>query len=85
VRKASYLHAIAILVWQGGQKLENVPATYYMGMTNSQIHSYLQEVLAELNSQSGIKNFEPEIRYDPKFCPIHPCLLNSPACPATGD
>ena len=30
-----------------------------MGMTNNQIRGYLQEVLAELNPQYGIKNFEP--------------------------
>jgi hypothetical protein len=78
-RKDAHLHAIAISVWQGDQKLEDVPATHCMGMTNGQIRSYLQEVIAELNPRYGIKNFEPEIRYDPKFCPIHPCPLQPPA------
>ena len=84
-RKDSHLHAIAISVWQGDQKLEDVPATHCMGMTNNQIRGYLQEVLAELNPKYGIKNFEPEIRYDPKFCPIYPCPLDPPARPATDD
>jgi hypothetical protein len=84
-RKDSHLHAIAINIWQGDQKLEEIPATHCMGMTNSQIRNYLQEVLAELAPRYGIKNFEPEIRYDPKFCPIHPCPLKPPAPPAADE
>lgn len=74
-RKDSHLHAIAISVWQGDQKLEDMTATHCMGMTNSQIRRYLQDVLQELNHLYNIKNFEPEIRYDPVFCPIQPCPL----------
>jgi hypothetical protein len=74
-RKDAHLHAIAISVWQGDQKLEDIPATHCMGMTNGQIRKYLQEVLQELNQLYNIKNFEPEIRYDPVFCPIQPCPL----------
>jgi len=52
-----------------------MPATHCMGMTNSQIRRYLQDVLQELSHLYKIKNFEPEIRYDPVFCPIQPCPL----------
>jgi hypothetical protein len=79
-RKDAHLHAIAISVWQGDQKLEDIPPTHCMGMTNGQIRKYLQEVLQELNQLHNIKSFEPEIRYDPGFCPIQPCPLKpSPA------
>jgi hypothetical protein len=74
-RKDAHLHAIGISVWQGDQKLEDIPATHCMGMTNGQIRKYLQEVLQELNQLYNIKSFEPEIRYDPVFCPIQPCPL----------
>jgi hypothetical protein len=74
-RKDAHLHAIGISVWQGDQKLEEIPAMHCMGMTNGQIRKYLQEVLQELSQLYNIKNFEPEIRYDPGFCPIQPCPL----------
>jgi hypothetical protein len=77
-RKDSHLHAISISIWQGDQKLQDLPATHCMGMTNSQIRRYLQEVLQELSELYNIKNFEPEIRYDPMFCPIQPCPLKPP-------
>lgn len=74
-RKDAHLHAIAIAVWQGDSKLEEIPATHCLGMTNSQVRQYLQTVLQDLNQRYGVKTFEPEIRYDPSFCPIHPCPL----------
>lgn len=76
-RKDAHLHAIAITIWQGDTKLEEIPATHCMGMTNSQVRQYLQTVLQDLHQRYGIKTFEPEIRYDPCFCPIHPCPLKS--------
>jgi hypothetical protein len=76
-RKDAHLHAIAITVWQGDQKLKEVSPTHCMGMTNGQVRQYLQTVLQELHQTYGIKTFEPEIRYDPIFCPINPCPLKS--------
>lgn len=76
-RKDAHLHAIAITVWQGDQKLKEFPPTHCMGMTNGQVRQYLQTVLQDLNQTYGIKTFEPEIRYDPSFCPIDPCPFRS--------
>jgi hypothetical protein len=76
-RKDAHLHAMAIAIWRGNTKLEEIPATHCMGMTNSQVRQYLQTVLQDLNQRYGIKTFEPEIRYDSCFCPIHPCPLKS--------
>lgn len=76
-RKDAHLHAMAIAIWQGDTKLEEIPATHCMGMTNAQVRKYLETVLHDLNQRYGIKNFEPEIRYDPCFCPIHPCPLKT--------
>ncbi|WNZ27532.1 hypothetical protein HJG54_32170 [Leptolyngbya sp. NK1-12] len=76
-RRDAHLHALAITIWQGDQKLKEFPPTHCMGMTNSQVRQYLQTVLQDLNQTYGIKTFEPEIRYDPSFCPIEPCPLKS--------
>ncbi len=76
-RKDAHLHALAIAIWQGDTKLEEIPAKHCMGMTNSQVRKYLETVLQDLNQRYGIKTFEPEIRYDPCFCPIHPCPLKT--------
>jgi hypothetical protein len=74
-RKDAHLHAIAITIWQGNQKVEELPATHCMGMTNGQVRQYLQTVLQDLHQRYNIQTFEPEIRYDACFCPIHPCPL----------
>ncbi len=76
LRKDAHLHALAIVVWQGNHKLEEIPPTHCMGMTNSQVRQYLQAVLADLRQRYAIQTFEPEIRYDVCFCPIRPCPLH---------
>lgn len=77
-RKDAHLHAVAVAIWQGDTKLEELSATHCLGMTNSQVRQYLQTVLEDLYQRYGIKTFEPEIRYDPCFCPIRPCPLQPP-------
>jgi len=77
-RKDAHLHALAIAVWRGNVKLEEIPATHCMGMTNGQVRQYLQTVLADLHQRYRIQTFEPEIRYDSCFCPIQPCPLKAP-------
>lgn len=74
-RKDAHLHAITVSVWQGDQKLEQFQPTHCMGMTNTQVRSYLQGILQELNERYGIREFEPEIYRDPVLCPIVPCPL----------
>lgn len=76
-RKDAHLHAIAIAIWRGDTKLEEISATHCIGMTNSQVRQYLQTILQDLNQRYGIKTFEPEIRYDACFCPIPACPLKS--------
>ena len=75
-RKDAHLHAIAVAVWQGDQKLEQtLAATHCVGMTNSEVTAYLLKILGDLRDRYGIQKFKQEIRYDPCFCPIHPCPL----------
>jgi hypothetical protein len=76
-RKDAHLHAIAVTIWQGDTKLEEISATHCFGMTNSQVRQYLQTVLQDLHQRYSIKTFEPEIRFEPSFCPIQPCPLKS--------
>jgi hypothetical protein len=74
-RKDAHLHAIAVSVWQGEQKLLEVQPTHCMGMTNRQVNQYLRQVLSELEERFKITEFEPEICLDPMECPIRPCPL----------
>lgn len=74
-RKDAHLHAVAVSVWQGDQKLEQFQPTHCMGMTNSQVRQYLQGILQELNQRYGIREFEPEIYRNPGLCPLVPCPL----------
>jgi len=74
-RPNAHLHAIAISVWQGDQKLASIPPKHCMGMANRYVRQYLLEVLATLEEKYGIREFEPEILMHPRECPINPCPL----------
>ncbi|HEY9621800.1 MAG TPA: hypothetical protein V6C78_15680 [Crinalium sp.] len=74
-RKDAHLHAIAVSVWQGNQKLAEVPPMHCMGMTNRQVNQYLRQILSTLTEKYKITEFEPEIRLEPLECPIRPCPL----------
>ncbi|MBD1853403.1 hypothetical protein H6F87_26175 [Cyanobacteria bacterium FACHB-502] len=74
-RPDAHLHAIAISVWQGDQKLAVIPPKHCIGMANRHVRQYLLETLATLQEKYGIREFEPEILMHPKECPINPCPL----------
>lgn len=74
-RKNAHLHALAITVWRGEEKVAEVPPIHCVGMTNRQVNQYLRDVLEVLNQQYRITQFEPEIRLEPSECPIDPCPL----------
>jgi hypothetical protein len=74
-RKDAHLHAIAVSVWQGDQKLLEVQPIHCMGMTNRQVNQYLRQILTVLGERYKITEFEPEIRMEPMECPIQPCPL----------
>ncbi|HEY9642634.1 MAG TPA: hypothetical protein V6C57_19260 [Coleofasciculaceae cyanobacterium] len=76
-RKDAHLHAIALTVWRGEEKLAEVKPIHCLGMTNSQVNRYLREALKVLNQRYGITEFEPEIRLEPLECPIDPCPLKT--------
>jgi len=76
-RKDAHLHALGIAIWEGNNKVEEIPATHCMGMTNSQVREYLQTILGELHQRYGIRTYEPEIRYESCHCPIQPCPLRA--------
>lgn len=74
-RKDAPLHALAISVWEGKEKLIEIAPIHCSGLRNRQIQSYLQKSLNYLQARYGIKKFEPEIRLEPVECPIQPCPL----------
>lgn len=73
--KDAHLHALAISVWQGSEKLAEIEAVHCMGMTNTGINVYLKKVLRKLNKKYGITEFEPPIRLEPSECAIAECPL----------
>lgn len=73
--KDAHLHALAISVWEGSEKLAEIEAIHCMGMTNTQVNRYLREVLRVLRKRFGITEFEPPIRLEPTECEITECPL----------
>jgi hypothetical protein len=73
--KDAHLHALAVSVWQGSEKLAEVEPIHCMGMTNTQVKHYLKEVLKVLRDRFGITEFEPSIRMEPTECEIAECPL----------
>lgn len=73
--KDAHLHAIAISIWQGSEKLAEIEAIHCMGMTNTQVNRYLKEVLKVLRERYDITEFEPPIRMEPSECEIVDCPL----------
>lgn len=73
--KDAHLHALAISVWEGSEKLAEIEAVHCMGMTNTQVNRYLKEVLRLLRERYGITEFEPPIRMEPSECEIADCPL----------
>ncbi|UBF23989.1 hypothetical protein K9N68_19885 [Kovacikia minuta CCNUW1] len=76
-RKDAHLHAVAVTVWRGSDKLAETEPIHCMGMTNGQVKSYLQKVLVTLKERYGITEFESPIRLEPCECPIAPCPLKA--------
>ena len=75
-RQDAPLHAIAVSVWEGNQRVLEVEPIHCAGMRNQQIQGYLMEVLNALKQRFGITKFEPEVRLEPMECPIQPCPLS---------
>jgi len=67
------IHAIAAEVWKGQAKFAAIAPIHCMGMTASQVHSYVQKVLELLDSKYAIKKFASQERLDPFLCPLRPC------------
>ena len=60
--KDSPLHAIAISVWCGSEKILEVSPIHCGGLRNRQIRAHLQTVLHQLQERYGITEFEPPVR-----------------------
>ena len=78
--KDAHLHALAVSVWQGSEKLAEIEPQHCMGMTNTQVNRYLREVLTVLRDRFGIIEFEPPIRMEPSECEIAECPLKDRLC-----
>lgn len=79
-RQDSHLHAVAVSVWQGSEKLAEIEPVHCMGMTNTQVHHYLNNVLKVIRDRFGITEFEPPIRMEPSECEIAECPLKDRLC-----
>ncbi|WP_299487015.1 hypothetical protein [Acaryochloris sp. IP29b_bin.137] len=73
--KDAHLHALAISIWQGSEKLAVIEPIHCMGMTNTQVRHYLNQVLKVIRERFGITKFEPPIRMEPSECEIVECPL----------
>lgn len=69
------LHAIGVSVWQGNEKIAEVPPIHCMGLTNSLVNDYLRRVLAVLKPKYEITQFKDEFYLSPDVCPLRPCPL----------
>jgi hypothetical protein len=74
-RQDAHLHAIAVAIWQGNQKLAEIEPVHCLGMTNRQVNEFLRNVLAVVGGKFGITEFEPPIRMEPMECPMEECPL----------
>lgn len=74
-RQDAHLHAIAVSIWQGNQKLAEVEPVHCMGTTNRQVNEYLRNVLAVVGEKFRITEFEPPIQMEPIECPMQDCPL----------
>jgi hypothetical protein len=74
-RQDAHLHAIAVAVWQGNQKLAEIEPVHCLGMTNRQVNEYLRNVLAVVGDRFRITEFEPPIRMEPMECPMSECPM----------
>ena len=70
------LHAIAVSVWRGDEKIAEVPPIHCAGLTNSLVNDYLRRILVLLKQKYGITQFKDEFYLSPGVCPLKPCPLS---------
>jgi hypothetical protein len=71
----SPVHAIGAEVWRDQEKIAQVAPIHCCQMVPSQVHGYVQQMLALLSEHYGIKKFASQVRLDPQLCPIVDCFL----------
>lgn len=64
------VHAIGAEIWQGQQKHGEVKTIRCGGMTPSQVHAYVSQMLSVLEENYGIRKFAAQERLDPQLCPV---------------
>ncbi len=74
-RQDAPLHAIAVSVWQGSQRILEIEPIHCAGLRNRQINQYLKDVLTQLEERFGISEFESQVRLEPEECPVAQCPL----------
>jgi hypothetical protein len=75
----SPVHAIGAEVWIDQEKIAQVAPIHCCQMVPSQVHGYVQQMLALLGEHYGIKKFASQVRLDPRLCPIADCFLRPQA------
>jgi len=71
----SPVHAIAAEIWQDQEKIAQVAPIHCCQMVPSQVHAYVQKLLALLQQTYSIRKFASLVRLDPSLCPIEDCFL----------
>lgn len=70
------VHAIAVEIWQGQEKIAIVPAVHCAGLVPSQVHQYMGKLLDVLEQRYGIRKFASQTRLNPDRCSLRPCPLH---------
>ena len=74
--KQSPVHAIAVEIWRGAEKIGEVSPVHCMGMRGNQVTQHIQTILTAIKEQFGITRFEDVIKEKKvEECPIKDCPI----------
>lgn len=76
-RKDEPLHALGIELWVGQQKKATQKPVHTLGWTESQVKTYIREVIALFEQEYGIQisGIAATVELAPSLCPLMPCPL----------
>ncbi|MGI0484164.1 hypothetical protein ACN4EK_01935 [Pantanalinema rosaneae CENA516] len=72
------VHAVAAEIWQGNERIVQIPAVHCLGMRADKVTDYIKQLLQSLQQQFGISRFEDVV----KEVPVHQCPIAN--CPLRG-
>ena len=71
------LHAVGAELWVGQKKVAAIEPVHTLGMSGSQVKTYLKQILQSFSQEQGVEleKFAAQVELDPAACPIYPCPL----------